>query len=145
MGLRYAINGRSSELELRRYVWRDVLRWGFAAGVIGLMSACSWFRPQPVPEPEPVQYSYAPLPYEPRASSRASGRKTAHDQITILPKEDGSIGGVVVRHEGVAVLLDKAYATALVEGFGRVTQSTYEPEAATREFATILSALPDRP
>jgi outer membrane protein OmpA-like peptidoglycan-associated protein len=145
MGLRYAINGRSFELELRRCVWRHVQRWGFAAGVVGLMSACSWFRPQPVPGPEPVQYSYAPLPYEPRASSRASGRKTAHDQITILPKEDGSIGGVVVRHEGVAVLLDKAYATALVEGFGRVTQSTYEPEAAIREFATILSALPDRP
>ncbi len=71
--------------------------------------------------------------------------KTAHDQVTILPKKDGSIGGVVVRTDGVVVLLDKAYATALVEGPGMVTESTYDAELANQEFAEVLAALPGEP
>jgi outer membrane protein OmpA-like peptidoglycan-associated protein len=65
--------------------------------------------------------------------------------VTILPKKDGSIGGVVVRQEGVAVLLDKAYATALIEGPGMVTESTYDAELAEQDFAVVLAALPGEP
>lgn len=116
-----------------------LLRCGLVASLVVLISGCSWLWPAPQPEleREAVQYSYAPLPPTPR--------KTAHDQITILPKKDGSIGGVMVRQEGVAILLDKAYATALVEGPGMVTQSTYDPELAKQDFAIILAALPGAP
>jgi outer membrane protein OmpA-like peptidoglycan-associated protein len=99
-----------------------------------LLSACSWLWPGPEPVREPVQYISLPV----------SAAKTAHDQITILPKEDGSIGGVVVRQEGIEVLLDKPYATALVEGPGLVTESTYDKQLAKQDFAGVLEALPER-
>jgi outer membrane protein OmpA-like peptidoglycan-associated protein len=86
-----------------------------------------------------VQYVDAPLP-----SAPSIARKTAHDQITILPKADGTIGGVVVRQDGVEVLLNKAYATALVEGDGLVTESTYDAQLAREDFAQVLEALPER-
>ena len=115
-----------------------LLRCGSVILLMALMAGCSWpwaswFRRTP----EPVQYSDAALL-----------QRNAHDQVTILPKEDGSIGGVVVRQdgqEGVEVLLDKPYATALVQGPGLVTESTYDAELATKDFDTVLSALPERP
>jgi outer membrane protein OmpA-like peptidoglycan-associated protein len=86
--------------------------------------------PGPPPAPPPVPT--APV-------------KTAHDRVTILPKKDGSIGAVVVRQDGTAIVLDKAYATALIEGPGMVTESTYDAELATRDFADVLAALPGEP
>jgi outer membrane protein OmpA-like peptidoglycan-associated protein len=65
--------------------------------------------------------------------------------VTILPKKDAPIGGVVVRQDGIAVLLDKAYATALIEGPGMVTESVYDAELAKQDFAGVLSALPGEP
>ena len=136
---------------------RHLLRCGFVASLLALLSGCSWLwpaPPQPEPEREAVQYSNVPLPPpdppkvaapEPPSPPPASPKKTAHDQVTILPKKDGSIGGVVVRTEGVVVLLDKAYATALVEGPGQVTESTYDPELAKQDFADVLAALPGEP
>ena len=141
------VRGRSTavvlfDAGLRRSGGWHLLRCGSVILLMTLMAGCSWpwaswFRRTPEPEPEPVQYSDAALM-----------QKTAHDQITILPKEDGSIGGVVVRQDGqdgVEVLLDKPYATALVQGPGLVTESTYDAELATRDFETVLSALPERP
>lgn len=128
-----------------------LLRCGLVASLVVSMSACSWLWPAPQPEPEPVQYSYAPLPPEPSKVAATepspSPKKTAHDQITILPKANGSIGGVIVRQDeqGVAVLLDKPYATALVEGPGLVTESIYDEELAKQDFADILASLPGRP
>ena len=119
--------------------WR-LLRDSLVVAFLAQLSGCSWLWPQPDPEREAVQYSHAPLP-----SPKPAPRKTAHDQVTILPKKDGSIGGVVVRQEGVAILLDKAYATALVEGPGMITESTYDAERAKQEFATVLAALPGEP
>jgi outer membrane protein OmpA-like peptidoglycan-associated protein len=134
-----------------------LLRCGFAASLLALFSGCSWLwpaPPQPEPEREAVQYSDAPLPPsepakvaapEPPQAPPPAPKKTAHDQVTILPKKDGSTGSVVVRQEGVAVLLDKAYATALIEGPGMVTESTYDPELAKQDFAIVLAALPGEP
>ena len=111
----------------------QLLRRGSIASLFTLVSGCSWLWPAPDPEPEPVQYSDA----------AASG--TGREQVTILPKEDGSIGGVVVQHDGVEVLLDKPYATAVVEGPGIVTESTYDAELAKQDFAVVIDALPERP
>jgi outer membrane protein OmpA-like peptidoglycan-associated protein len=136
-----------------------LLRRGFAASLLALLSACAWLSPAP-PPPEPereaVQYSYVPLPPpepvkvtapEPPlpAPPPSVPKKTANDQVTILPKKDGSIGGVVVRTDGVVVLLDKAYATAQVEGPGMVTESTYDADLANQQFAGVLAALPGEP
>ncbi|MBI3530249.1 MAG: OmpA family protein [Betaproteobacteria bacterium] len=136
-----------------------LLRCSLGAALVVLMSGCSWLwpsPPQPEPEREAVQYSDAPLPPpEPRkviapeppppSPPPPSQRKTARDQVTILPKKDGSIGGVVVRTDGVVVLLNKAYATALVEGPGMVTESTYDAELAKQDFADVLAAFPGEP
>ena len=124
-----------------------------------LVSGCSWFRPQYEPQPDAVQYSDAPLPpqpYEPQREavqyshaplprSSYSSQKTSRDQVTILPKADGSIGGVVVRSGGVEVLLDKPYASVVVEGPGLVTESTYDVQLAREDFAVVLDALPGEP
>jgi outer membrane protein OmpA-like peptidoglycan-associated protein len=123
-----------------------------------MLGGCSWLWPAPQPEPErePVQYSDAALPAPEPVKTAApeppappppapAPTKTAHDQITILPKKDGSIGGVVVRQDGIAILLDKPYATALVEGPGMVTESTYDAQLATQDFAEVLAALPGEP
>lgn len=134
-----------------------LLRGGLVVALLALLSGCSWLwpaPPQPDPEREAVQYDHAPLPSpepvkvvapEPVPPANSAPKKTAHDQITILPKKDGSIGGVVVRQEGVAILLDKAYATALVEGPGLITESTYDAELAKQDFAIVLAALPGEP
>jgi len=107
----------------------QLLRRGVLASLVALLSGCSWLWPAPDPEPEAVQYSEAAF---------------GHEQITILPKENGSIGGVVVWHDGVEVLLDKPYATAMVEAPGIVTESTYDAALAKQNFAVVLAALPER-
>lgn len=129
-----------------------LLRCGFGAALVVLISGCSWLwpsPPQPEPEREAVQYSHAPLPRsEPQQippTPALPQSKTTRDQVTILPSKDGSIGGVVVRTDAVVVLLDKAYATALVEGPGLVTESTYDAELAKQDFADVLAALPGEP
>ncbi len=115
---------------------RHLLRCGLAAAMLMQSFGCAWFRP--APEPEPVQYSYASLPPTPKF-------EPAHDRITILPEEDGSIGGVVVRSGGAIIVLDQPYASALVEGEGRTLKSTYDAQGAQQEFADVLAALPGRP
>jgi hypothetical protein len=42
------------------------------------------------------------------------------------------------------LLLDKPYATAPIEGRGRVTKSTCDPVPAKRAFSTVLAAPPAR-
>lgn len=137
-----------------------LLRCSLGAGLGLLISGCAWLSPappQPASEPEAVQYINTPLPQSdppkvaapepplPQPPSPPSPGKTAHDEVTILPNKDGTIGGVVVRTDGVAVLLDKAYATVLVEGPGMVTESTYDSQLAKQDFADVLGALPGEP
>jgi outer membrane protein OmpA-like peptidoglycan-associated protein len=42
-------------------------------------------------------------------------------------------------------VLDKPYASALVEGPGMVTESTYDAELAKQDFADVLAVLPGEP
>jgi outer membrane protein OmpA-like peptidoglycan-associated protein len=143
---------------LHGFAVRHALRCSLMGVLMAALSGCAWLRPAP-PPPEPqreaVQFIDRPLPPpEPQKTAAPepsppppAPAKTAHDQITILPKEDGSIGGVVVRQEGEtrAVVLDKPYATALVEGPGMVTEWTYDAAVAAQEFAGVLAALPSKP
>ncbi|HEX4985167.1 MAG TPA: OmpA family protein [Burkholderiales bacterium] len=138
--------------------------WNFgrcmvAAAVAASLPGCAWqSRPQPEPEPEreAVQIIDAPLPPdEPRPVAEPAAappppapeppRKTAHDEVTILPKKDGSIGGVVVRQGDTAVLLDKPYASALVEGEGMIRESVADPAQIARDYSDALLALPAEP
>ncbi|MEO8165909.1 MAG: OmpA family protein [Betaproteobacteria bacterium] len=106
--------------------------------MVTLIAGCAWVRPAYQPEPEPVQYSHAPLPPTPAI-------KAAHDQVTILPKKDGPIGGVVVRSKDAIIVLDEPYASALILEEGRATKSTYDAERAKQDFAEVLAALPGKP
>ena len=133
-----------------------LLRCGLVAALLAVLSGCAWLWPapaQPEPEREAVQYSDVPLPAPEPVKVTAPEppplppppKRTAHDQVTILPKKDGAIGGVVVHQDGVALLLDKPYATALIEGPGMVTESIYDAELAKRDFAVVLATLPGEP
>jgi outer membrane protein OmpA-like peptidoglycan-associated protein len=155
----------NSAARFRRSEAWHLPRSSFAAMCLTLLGGCAWLwpAPQPDPEREAVQYSNTALPApEPATPAPEPAKvaapeplappppapapaKTAHDQITILPKKEGSIGGVMVRQDGVAILLDKPYATALVEGPGMVTESTYDAQLATQDFAEVLAALPAEP
>ncbi len=62
-----------------------------------------------------------------------------------MPKADGSVGAVVVRQDGVEIVLDKAYASAVIEGPGQVRQLIEDPVVAREAFAATLAALPPKP
>jgi len=77
---------------------------------------------------------------------RPSARPTRNDLIVLLPKPDGSIGGVIVRTEGgKEILLNKAYAGAHIDGPGMMQPVAYDAERAKREFSSVIAALPGRP
>ncbi|HEX7955060.1 MAG TPA: OmpA family protein [Burkholderiales bacterium] len=139
-----------------------LLRRGVTVSLMASLAGCAWLWPARQPEPEPereaVQYDYAPLPVvepppvqvavpqpPPPLPRPPAPKKTTYDQITILPREDGPIGGVVVHQDSIAILLDKPYATAVVEGPGMVTESIYDAQLVKQEFAPALSALPGKP
>lgn len=70
---------------------------------------------------------------------------TRNDRITLIPKADGMVGAVVVRHNGIEMLLDKAYASVHIEGKGQVTRETYDAQKIAEEYGDVLQALPPRP
>ncbi len=148
----------------------DVRRWlplGIAVTVLVLSAACS--TPQPIApqapiaprapaETESVQLSDAPLPVvqpetiaEPESIPPVSPVPPGiqipptREQVILLPKKSGTIGGVVMRTDGAVVLLDLAYAGALIEGLGQVTTSTYDAELVGQHFGSVLAALPAEP
>jgi outer membrane protein OmpA-like peptidoglycan-associated protein len=97
--------------------------------------AVSWIE---IPlEPEPVQWIDSPLP-EPRKATR-------DDLVTVIPKADGSVGSVVVYQNGEAVVLDRAWASARIEGPGQVSAFTAEAVDVARWFGATREALPARP
>lgn len=79
------------------------------------------------------------------ASGRLKG-PSGNELVVVLPKAEGPVGGVVVRSAGNdAVVLDKPYAAARIEGAGRVQPFTYDAGLAKKEFGGTLTALPARP
>lgn len=82
------------------------------------------------PQPEPV---------------RVEMEITRNDQVILLPEADGSLGAVVVRQDAVEIVLDKPYASAVIEGPGQVRQLMEDPGVARETFAATLAALPSRP
>jgi OOP family OmpA-OmpF porin len=93
----------------------------------------------------PPQRGNAPHPIEPEAVRSGQGQ-TSNELVVLLPKANGSVGAVVVRSRGSpAVVLDKPYAAARIQGSGRVKPLTYEAERAKQDFGSSLTALPGRP
>ena len=104
-----------------------------------MMAGCAQFGSQP------VRWTNSQQPIEPEAL-RPSDRLTRNDLIVLLPKPNGSIGGVIVRTEGgKELLLNKAYAGAQIDGPGMMQPVTYDADRAKREFSSVVAALPVRP
>ena len=107
--------------------------------VAATMAGCAQFGGQP------AGWSNARQPIEPEAL-RPSDAPTRNDLIVLLPKPNGTIGGVVVRTKGGnEILLDKAYAGAHIDGPGQMQRVTYDADRANREFSSVVAALPGRP
>lgn len=114
------------------------------------LTSCSLLfpQPEPVPKPEPVQpVQVTPPKPEPPLPEPAPVEKknTRNDQVILLPKADGSVGAVVVRQDGVEIILDKAYASAVIKGHGQVRQFIQDPGVVEETFAATLAALPPKP
>ena len=95
------------------------------------LTSCSLLFPQsePAPKPPPVEKKI-----------------TRNDQVILLPKADGSVGAVVVRQDGVEIVLDKAYASAVIEGPGQVRQLIRDPGSQKRHSPQPLRhCRPSRP
>jgi OOP family OmpA-OmpF porin len=110
-----------------------------------VMAGCAQFGSQPHADSQPVRWTNSPQPIEPEAL-RPSDRPARNDLIILLPKANGSIGGVIVRTEGgKEILLNKAYAGVHIEGPGMMQPVTYDADRAKREFSSVVAALPGRP
>ncbi|HWH49192.1 MAG TPA: OmpA family protein [Burkholderiales bacterium] len=94
------------------------------------------------PEPEPVSNQQSVKPAELKPDAAHSIEITRNDQVILLPHADGSVGSIVVRQDGVEIVLDKAYASAVIEGPGQIRQLVVNPSAAKEMFAAPLGALP---
>src|SRR5258708_6288807 len=94
---------------------------------------------------QPDRWTYSAQPIEPEALQPTSG-PIRNDLIVLLPKPNGSIGGVVVRTDaGKTILLDKAYAGARIDGAGKIQPVNYDADRANAEFSPIVAALPGHP
>ena len=123
------------------------MRFATAPAIIAamVMAGCTQFGSQPHADSQPVGWSNSPQPIEPEAL-RPSGRLARNDLVVLLPKPDGTIGGVIVRTEdGQEILLNKAYAGAHIDGPGAMQPVTYDAARAKREFSPVVAALPARP
>jgi outer membrane protein OmpA-like peptidoglycan-associated protein len=114
------------------------------------LTSCSLLfpQPEPVPKPEPVQPVEVtpPKPESPPTEPPPVEQKiTRNDQVILLPNADGSVGAVVIRQDGIEIVLDRAYASAVIEGPGQVRQLIRDPGATKETFAATLAALPPKP
>jgi outer membrane protein OmpA-like peptidoglycan-associated protein len=117
-----------------------MMRVALALAIIAtMMAGCAQFGSHP------AGWTNSRQPIEPEAL-RPSDRLTRNDLIVLLPKPNGTIGGVVVRTEGgKEILLNKAYAGAHIDGPGMMQPVTYDADRAKREFSSVVSSLPGRP
>jgi OOP family OmpA-OmpF porin len=113
--------------------------------VAATMAGCAQYGTQPRTDSQPAGWSNSQQPIEPEAL-RPSDAPTRNDLIVLLPKPNGTIGGVIVRTKGgKEILLNKAYAGAHIDGPGQMQPVTYDADRANREFSTVVAALPGRP
>jgi outer membrane protein OmpA-like peptidoglycan-associated protein len=117
-----------------------MIRVALALAIIAaMMAGCAQFGYHP------AGWTNSQQPIEPEAL-RPSDRPTRNDLIVLLPKPNGTIGGVVVRtQDGKEILLNRAYAGAHIDGPGMMQPVTYDADRAKREFSSVVSALPGRP
>jgi len=117
-----------------------MMRVALASAIIVMMVAgCAQFGSQQ------GTWRNSRQPIEPEAL-RPSDGPTRNDLVVLLPKPNGTIGGVVVRTAGgKEILLNKAYAGAHIDGPGMMQAVTYDADRAQREFSTVVAALPGRP
>jgi outer membrane protein OmpA-like peptidoglycan-associated protein len=124
-----------------------MMRVALAPALIAVMvmAGCAHFGSQPQADSERVRWTNSPQPIEPEAL-RPSNRPTRNDLIILLPKANGTIGGVIVRTEGgKEILLNKAYAGVHIEGPDMLQPVTYDADRTRRDFSSVVAALPERP
>jgi OmpA-OmpF porin, OOP family len=98
----------------------------------------------PFTQPEPVQPVGITMPKR-ELPPHDEAKVTRNDEIILLPNADGSVGAVVVRQDGVEIVLDKAYASVVIEGPGQVRQLIRDPGVTKEKFSATLAALPPKP
>ncbi|HKB81982.1 MAG TPA: OmpA family protein [Burkholderiales bacterium] len=125
------------------------IRFASALVFVTLLAACAQQTPPPnpiaKPEPVPEVESVPPKPEATQPVPAPGPRVTRNDQVIVLPKADGSVGAVVVRQNGIEIVLDKPYASAVIEGPGQVRELTSDAGFVKENFATALAALPAKP
>lgn len=123
-----------------------MMRVALALAIIAtMMTGCARFAPPPRADSQPVRWTNSQQPIEPEAL-RPSDRPARNDMIVLLPKPNGSIGGVVVRTAGgKEIFLNTAYAGAQIDGPGAMRPVTYDADRADREFSSVIAVLPGRP
>jgi outer membrane protein OmpA-like peptidoglycan-associated protein len=121
-----------------KFVRIRCLLWGVLLPTA--LSGCFLYVPDPwwlkAPASETVQLIDSPLP---------PPKVTRNDRITLIPKANGSVGAVVVRQGNIEILLDKAYASAHIQGHGLVAEEIYEAQHIPGEYSEALQAQPSRP
>ncbi len=67
------------------------------------------------------------------------------DRVVLLPGADGEVGRIAVNPGANETVLGTAWASASVDGKGRLAQTQSSAAQVSRDFATALGALPPRP
>lgn len=112
-----------------------------AVVILAMTAGCAQFGAAPRAE----HWGKTEQPIEPEAL-RPSDRPPRNDLVVLLPKPNGTIGGVVVRTaDGKEILLNKAYAGVHIDGPNDMKPVTYTADRASKEFSSVVSALPGRP
>lgn len=126
-------------------------RVAVAFALVVFLDSCSLLTPEPEPvsspPPQPMQPAeVTPIrPVPPSETPPVEKMIARNDQVILLPKASGAPGAVVIRQDGVEIVLDKAYASAVIEGPGQIRQLIVDPSTAKEMFAVSLAALPRRP
>jgi outer membrane protein OmpA-like peptidoglycan-associated protein len=82
----------------------------------------------------------------PRVVPESRSKAAGGELIVLLPKANGPIGGVVVRGaNGTELLLNTAYAGAVISAQGSVLPVGFDGPRAQDEFGPVLVTLPARP
>jgi outer membrane protein OmpA-like peptidoglycan-associated protein len=67
------------------------------------------------------------------------------ETVVVVPAADGHVGTVVVERDGQRAVLNQAYASSRIAGFGGPQVTHLQEEDVRSTFAGVLTALPSRP